>query len=131
MAVKAKRPATKRVKPARAKPLVYRDALRELEAARDKVVLDVHGERVLRTNLDKVLWPAQAARDQPAYTRRDFVRYLLHAGPYMLPHTVDRPLTLIRMPEGIGGRRFVQFHWDQRLPEFVRTISIFSEKNRV
>jgi bifunctional non-homologous end joining protein LigD len=49
----------------------------------------------------------------------------------MLPHTKDRPLTLIRMPEGIGGRRFVQFHWEQRLPEFVETLSIFSEKNRV
>jgi bifunctional non-homologous end joining protein LigD len=78
-----------------------------------------------------VLWPADAARGVRAYTRRDFVRYLLHAGPYMLPHTRDRPLTLIRMPEGIAGRRFVQFHWEQRLPPFVETISIFSEKNKV
>jgi bifunctional non-homologous end joining protein LigD len=133
MAAKAKRAAAKRATPAqpraRAKPLVYREALGELEAAGDKVVLEVDGERVPLTNLDKVLWPAGPGL--PEYTRRDFVRYLLHAGPYMLPHTVGRPLTLIRMPEGITGRRFVQFHWDQRLPDFVETISIFSEKNRV
>jgi bifunctional non-homologous end joining protein LigD len=107
----------------------YAGALRALEAADDKVALDIEGERVAITNLDKVLWPAQ--HDLPEYTRRDFVRYLLHAGPYMLPHLRDRPLTLIRMPEGITGKRFVQFHWEQRLPSFVETISIFSEKNRV
>jgi bifunctional non-homologous end joining protein LigD len=137
-AAKAKRAGAKRTAPARpaasrsrAKPLRYRDALRELDAADDEVALEIDGERVALTNLDKVLWPAYPARDLPAYTRRDFVRYLLQAGPYMLPHTIDRPLTLIRMPEGITGRRFVQFHWEQRLPEFVETISIFSEKNRV
>jgi bifunctional non-homologous end joining protein LigD len=86
---------------------------------------------VTLTNLDKVLWPASPRIGTPAYTRRDFIRYLLHAGPYMLPHLEDRPLTLIRMPYGVGGRRFVQFHWEQKLPEFVRTISIYSEKQRV
>ncbi|HEX2827260.1 MAG TPA: hypothetical protein VHP37_13005 [Burkholderiales bacterium] len=108
----------------------YADALGDLEAADDKVVLEIDGERVAITHLDKVLWPADIARGAREYTRRDFVRYLLHAGPYMLPHTRDRPLTLIRMPEGITGRRFVQFHWEQRLPAFVQTISIFSEKNK-
>jgi bifunctional non-homologous end joining protein LigD len=109
----------------------YADALGELETAGDTAVLEIDGERVAITNLDKVLWPADSARGVRGYVRRDFVRYLLHAGPYMLPHTRDRPLTLIRMPEGIGGRRFVQFHWEQRLPAYVETISIFSEKNRV
>jgi bifunctional non-homologous end joining protein LigD len=139
MPAKHKRTVAKPAAPARAAaprsrakpPLRYRDALEALDEAGDKVVLEIDGERVALTNLDKVLWPANAARDTPAYTRRDFVRYLLHAGPYMLPHTIDRPLTLIRMPEGITGRRFVQFHWEQRLPGFVETISIFSEKNRV
>jgi bifunctional non-homologous end joining protein LigD len=136
MAAKAKRANLESAKPRRPaprarakKPAPYAAALRELEAAGDKIALDLDGERVAITNLDKVLWPAE--RDLPAYTRRDFVRYLLHAGPYMLPHLQDRPLTLIRMPEGITGRRFVQFHWEQRLPPFVETISIFSEKNRV
>jgi bifunctional non-homologous end joining protein LigD len=109
----------------------YGEALAGLEAADDSVTLEIDGARVALTHLDKVLWPADAKRGFPAYTRRDFVRYQLHAGPYMLPHTADRPHTLIRMPGGSAGRRFVQFHWEQRLPEFVETISIYSEKNRV
>ena len=31
----------------------------------------------------------------------------------MLPHLRDRPLTMIRMPEGIDGERFFQKHWEQ------------------
>ena len=32
------------------------------------------------TRLDKVLWPADPKSEVPAYTRRDFVRYLLEGG---------------------------------------------------
>ena len=114
----------------RAPPRTTKAALlRELETAGDNVVLEIEGERVTLTNLEKVLWPANEAARFPAYTRRDFMRYLLQAGPYMLPHMRDRPLTLIRMPWGIGGRRFVHFHYEQKLPPFVETISIWSEKN--
>jgi bifunctional non-homologous end joining protein LigD len=107
----------------------YAALLPEVDAGTRAVALTIDGERVTLTNLDKVLWTAEAGA--PAYTRRDFVRYLLRVGPYMLPHMRARPLTLIRMPEGIGGRRFVQFHWEQKLPGFVDTISIWSEKNAV
>jgi bifunctional non-homologous end joining protein LigD len=45
----------------------------------------------------------------------------------MLPHLADRPLTMIRMPEGIEGQRFFQKHWKQARPEFVQTVTVFSE----
>ena len=45
----------------------------------------------------------------------------------MLTHLADRPLTMIRMPEGIGGERFYQKHWDPELPPFAKKITIFSE----
>ena len=44
----------------------------------------------------------------------------------MLPHLADRPLTMIRMPEGIRGQRFFQKHWDQERPAFVESITVFS-----
>jgi bifunctional non-homologous end joining protein LigD len=34
---------------------------------------------------------------------------------------------MIRMPEGIHGQRFFQKHWDQPRPEFVQTITVYSE----
>ena len=44
----------------------------------------------------------------------------------MLPHLADRPLTMIRMPDGIGGQRFFQKHWTQERPKYVETITVFS-----
>ena len=38
----------------------------------------------------------------------------------MLPHLADRPLTMIRMPDGIGGQRFFQKHWEQARPDVRR-----------
>ncbi len=43
-----------------------------------------------------------AALQQPALTKRDLLRYLAQVSPYMLPHLADRPLTMIRMPDGIA-----------------------------
>jgi bifunctional non-homologous end joining protein LigD len=56
------------------------------------------------------------------------MRYLLRVAPFMLPHMRDRPLTLIRQPAGVAGRRFVHFHYEQPLPSFVDTIDIYSDK---
>jgi bifunctional non-homologous end joining protein LigD len=44
----------------------------------------------------------------------------------MLPHLADRPLTMIRMPDGIEGQRFFQKHWTQARPDFVEAITVFS-----
>ena len=110
-------------------PSLYREALQALDAAEDNVTLEVDGERLTLTRLDKLLWPPKADGKLPGYTRRDYLGYLLRVGAYMLPHLRDRPLTLIRMPEGITGRRFVHFHYEQQLPSFVETIMIYSEKS--
>lgn len=101
--------------------------LARLDAAGEKAVLDVQGHRLPLTSLDKVLWPADRRAKARAFTKRDLLRYLLRVSPYMLPHLRDRPVTMIRMPEGILGQRFFQKHWDTALPAFVATITIFSE----
>src|SRR5207247_2311740 len=51
--------------------------------------------------------------------------------PYMIPHLQDRPLTMIRFPEGIHGEKFFQKHWEQRRPDFVESVTLFSESNGV
>ena len=113
----------------RSTPQSYAQQLEALERAERNVTLEFHEGAVTLTNLDKVLWPATASL--PAYSRRDHTRYLLRMARHMLPHVEDRPLTLIRQPEGVTGRRFIQFHWEQSLPSFVDTVSIYSERNAV
>src|SRR4051812_14140592 len=112
----------------RRRPEHYADALAALDAREDKVALQLDRNRVDVTHLDKLLWPPVQASELAGYTRRDYLRYLLRVAPYLLPHVRDRPLTLIRQPAGVTGRRFVHFHYEQPLPGFVDTIEIYSEK---
>jgi bifunctional non-homologous end joining protein LigD len=90
------------------------------------MTLEVGPHRVRLTHLDRVYWPANPALKQPALTKRDLLRYCAQVSPYMLPHLADRPLTMIRMPDGIRGQRFFQKHWEQERPGFVESITVFS-----
>lgn len=101
--------------------------LEQLDASGRTLELQVGAERVRVTNLDRVYWPAAPTLRQPALTKRDLLRYLTAVSPYMLPHLADRPLTMIRFPQGIGGERFFQKHWEQTRPQFVQSVEVWSE----
>lgn len=100
--------------------------LQQLGSKANRIDLAVGGARIRLTNLDRVYWPADPEARQPAITKRDLIRYLAAVSRYMLPHLRDRPLTMIRMPEGIEGERFYQKHWEQARPDFVQTVTVFS-----
>jgi bifunctional non-homologous end joining protein LigD len=100
--------------------------LGQLDSQKTGFVLTVGTDRIRLTHLDRVYWPPDAALRQPALTKRDLLRYFAQVSPFILPHLADRPLTLIRMPDGITGQRFFQKHWEQERPPFVQTITVFS-----
>ena len=60
------------------------------------------------SNPDKVLWPAHG--DEDPITKADLVRYYEAAAERILPHVADRPISIIRAPEGIGSEQFFQRH---------------------
>ena len=101
--------------------------LQQLEDKRTTLQIAVGAARIKLTHLDRVYWPADRALGEPALTKRDLLRYLARVSRFMLPHLADRPLTMIRMPEGIDGERFFQKHWTAERPEFVETVKVFSE----
>jgi bifunctional non-homologous end joining protein LigD len=98
----------------------------QLDRAKGDFTLVAGAHRIRVTNLERVYWPENAALRQAAVTKRDLLRYYAQVSPYMLPHLADRPLTMIRMPDGIGGQRFFQKHWTQARPDFVEAITVFS-----
>jgi bifunctional non-homologous end joining protein LigD len=101
--------------------------LRSLDAEPSDLTLDVDGDAVAVTNLERVYWPAAPPLQRGAVTKRDFLRYLVRVADAMLPHLRDRPLTLFRWPEGVAGRRVLMKHWEIRLPAFVERVNVFSE----
>ncbi|HEX2078130.1 MAG TPA: DNA ligase D [Longimicrobium sp.] len=62
---------------------------------------------------DKVLYPALGI------TKLELARYYEAIGEWMLPYIQDRPLTLVRCPDGVGGECFYQKHGDQHFHESI------------
>jgi bifunctional non-homologous end joining protein LigD len=76
------------------------------------------GRRVEVTRPDKPLWPALDI------TKRLFVDYLDSVADRMLPWLRDRPLTLVRAPDGVDGQRYYQKDTPAYAPSWIRTVSI-------
>ena len=104
-----------------------RRILDQIDGADERLLLDVGGSRVALTNLNKELWPgAEGCRP---ITKGEMIRYYARMGALLLPHLRDRPFTLTRYPNGIGGKSFYQKHWEHDLPGFVETVTLYSSSN--
>lgn len=82
-------------------------------SGREKIV-EIGGEEVKFTNLDKVYWPKEG------YTKSDLLKYYQAVAEVMLPYLKDRPESLNRHPNGIEGDNFFQKNLEDH-PEWVKT----------
>ncbi len=67
------------------------------------------------TNPGKVLWPGEGI------TKTDLVAYYRAVAPAMLRYLRDRPVMLVRYPDGIAGKSFYQWNTPLGTPSWVRT----------
>lgn len=88
---------------------------------RDSDDLIVGGQRVAISNRDKVLFP------ESGITKGEYVGYYERIAPFMLAHIRDRPLSMERFPEGIGGEMFYQKEVPAYFPDFVERINVKSD----
>ncbi|MBL7623166.1 non-homologous end-joining DNA ligase [Frankia sp. AgB1.8] len=89
--------------------------------------VEVDGRRLKVTNLDKVLYP------QAGTTKAEVIHYYTEIASVLLPHLTDRPLTVVRFPEGVGSAGFFSKNAPSHRPEWVRTATLpspGSSKNR-
>ena len=67
---------------------------------------------------DKLLWP------ELGVTKRRYVDYLEAVAPHMIPWLRERPLTLVRAPDGVDGERYFQKAAPSYAPPWIRTVRI-------
>ena len=66
------------------------------------------------TNAEKLLWKG--------VTKADYLNYLARISPLMLPFLHNKPLTVIRYPDGINGEAFYQRNCPEYAPDFIKTV---------
>jgi len=110
---------------------VVDSVLRQLDNKDDAIKIDVGGHTVGTTSLNKQLWPANPEAGLGPCTKRDLLVYLAKVSGAMIEHLRDRPLTMIRFPEGIHGESFFQKHWEQRKPDYAESVTLYSDANSV
>jgi bifunctional non-homologous end joining protein LigD len=57
--------------------------------------------------------PERIVDPQSGITKIELVRYYALVGPLMMPHLKDRPIAMVRAPDGIEGQLFFQKHLDR------------------
>jgi DNA ligase D len=78
----------------------------------------VGSREVKFSNPDKVFFP------EPGLTKGDLVRYYLDVAPCLLHHVRNRPMQMLRYPDGVDGFRFYQKRVPIPHPEWLETAHI-------
>ncbi|MGA2231777.1 MAG: DNA ligase D [Tepidisphaeraceae bacterium] len=69
------------------------------------------------THPDRVVFPGTKI------TKTSLAEYYQLVAARMLPHVIDRPLTVVRYPAGIGGQSFIQRHYTESLPPGIEPVA--------
>jgi bifunctional non-homologous end joining protein LigD len=109
-------PAEETAKPSVRPPLLTGKA--------EEAVVNIDGQRLKFTHLNKVFYPAEA------YTKRDLLNYYDAVGDLLLPYLKDRPLSLKRYPDGIAGEFFFQKDTHDRVAPWIRVEPIYSDHKK-
>jgi bifunctional non-homologous end joining protein LigD len=86
-------------------------------------LVEFEGRRLRLTNLDKVLYPATG------FTKGQVIDYYARIGPTMLAHLEDRPVTMVRLPDGTAGERFFEKRCPGHRPQWLDTVPLDADSD--
>ena len=94
-----------------------------LKKPKGDLILEIDGERVSLTSLDRIYWPEEKL------TKFDLLCYYLTISSHIMPSLKDRPAILQRYPRGINAPMFFQQDTESA-PAFVRTVTLVNQEGR-
>ena len=78
--------------------------------------------RVALSNQKKIFWPEER------YTKGDLCAYYDAVAEILVPYLRDRPVLMVRYPDGVDGKRFYQWHVPRGLPSWIPTFALRSQE---
>src|SRR6476469_1890611 len=94
-----------------------------LKNPKGDLIVEIAGERVSVTSLDRVYWPAEK------FTKFDLLCYYLKISSHIMPFLKDRPAILQRYPRGIKAPMFFQQD-TSTAPAFIKTVKLVNQEGR-
>jgi bifunctional non-homologous end joining protein LigD len=94
-----------------------------LKKPKGDLILEIRGERVSLTSLDRVYWPGENI------TKFELLCYYLRIESFIMPFLKDRPAILQRYPRGINAPMFFQQDLESA-PAFIKTARLINQEGR-
>lgn len=91
-----------------------------IEDGKEQTVV-VNKQELTFTNLDKFYWKKEGI------TKGDMINYYAKVAPYMMKYMKDRPQSMNRHPNGVGGVHFFQKDMRGKIPDWIGRHESFSE----
>jgi bifunctional non-homologous end joining protein LigD len=100
------------------------DAAPDANAPVAKTKAEPQHARAKVTNRDKIFWPDEG------YTKGDLIEYYAAVAPAMLPFLEERPVVMVRYPDGIRGKSFFQWNVPPSTPDWLRRAVLYDSETR-
>jgi bifunctional non-homologous end joining protein LigD len=95
----------------------------KLKQPKGDLILDVEGQPVSLTSLERVYWPDEKI------TKFDLLSYYLQISSHIMPFLKNRPAILQRWPRGINAPMFFQQDLESA-PGFIKTVRLTNQVGR-
>mgnify|MGYP006274510825 FL=1 len=85
---------------------------------------EIDDEEGARLEGVRLTHPGKTMYPDSGETKRDVAEHLVRMSDRMLPHVKDRPVSLVRCPDGAGADCFFQKHWSDAMSDALKTTRI-------
>ncbi len=104
-------------------PVISVDDFLSLKKPKGDLIIEVDGQRVSLTSLDRIYWPDEKL------TKFDLLCYYLKVSPHIMSFLKDRPAILQRYPRGIKAPMFFQQDTGSA-PPYIKTVQLVNQEGR-
>jgi bifunctional non-homologous end joining protein LigD len=86
----------------------------------------INNHTIILSHENKIMFPDNSPKHDHI-TKHDIIEYYRKVAKWMVPHMKNRPVSMLRLPEGLKGESFYQKDIPESFPAWIKRISIPKE----